>query len=280
MAENFVLQMSPANLVFQRAAQSSPAWQQFSDELMDLIQPGNPAAVSMGAFLRRTLHAFHLWGFHSEMEVLSEVYIRAYYLIHEQGTTLDNLSAWVRKTAHNVIREWSRKGQRSTALDWEVVDEREENQDHQLVLENDVAILAKAHQSLTKEEQRLLTLKIDESLSWREISAHYATEGNPTTEAALRQQKARILKKLRRMYHTLRPLTDISLARLQTREIQTRQSQQHSCHRLTMDRQLAARITTAARYYRRFIFTSGTPGHSGQAHLHQLAYSTGIATCG
>jgi RNA polymerase sigma factor (sigma-70 family) len=187
----------------------SQVWKQFSDDYVELLQPGNPIGVSMEAFLRRTLSVFHLLGFHSEMEVLSEVYLRASCLIHEQGTTIDTPSAWVRKTAHNVIREWSRKRQRSTALDWEVIDEREENHSHRLALENDLAILDKAWQSLTAKEQRLLTLKIDQNLSWPEIGAIYAMDGNPITEAALRQNKARILKKLRRLYHTLSPLTDI-----------------------------------------------------------------------
>jgi RNA polymerase sigma factor (sigma-70 family) len=208
MAEKFVREGSAANFRSQRAAPSSPAWQLFSDEFMGLLQPGNSAAVSMGAFLRRTLNVFHLLSFHSEKEVLSEVYIRAYGLIHEQGTTIDNPSAWVRKTSHNVIREWSRKGKRSTALDWEIVDECEENQDDRLAVEADLAILAKARQSLTAKEQRLLTLKIDENLSWQEIAALYTEKGDSITEAALRQKKARVLKKLRRLYHTLRPISD------------------------------------------------------------------------
>jgi DNA-directed RNA polymerase specialized sigma24 family protein len=183
-------------------------WPDFDTEFTKLLQPDNPVAVSLRAFLRRTLGAFRLLGFYSEMEVLSEVYIRGHRLIHDQCTTIDNPSAWVRKTAHNVIREWSRKGQHSIPLDYEVIDDREENLSYRLALEEEVAILYKVRQSLTKEEQRLLTLRIDKNLSWREIAGIYAEEGNPITESALRQQKTRILKHLRRIYHALRPLTD------------------------------------------------------------------------
>jgi DNA-directed RNA polymerase specialized sigma24 family protein len=142
------------------------------------------------------------------MDVLVEVYVRAHRLVHDEIAEIRTSSAWVRKTAHNVIREWSRKGKRSTTLDWEVIDEREENREHKLALETDVATLDKAWRSLIPEEQRLLTLKITDNLSWREIAAVYATEGKIIPESALRKQKARALKHLRRLYHTLRPLTD------------------------------------------------------------------------
>jgi RNA polymerase sigma factor (sigma-70 family) len=200
-----------------RAGPGSPqepktqSWQFFVAAFLELLQPGNPAAVSMGAFLRRTLLVFRLSSFHSEMEVLSEVYIRAYRLIHEEFAEIRNPSAWIRKTAHNVIREWSRKGRRCDSLQQDVVDEQEDNQEQRLMLDADVTILDKAWLSLTEEERRLLTLKITDNLSWREITGIYATEGKPITESALRQQKARALKHLRRIYHALRPLMDVDL---------------------------------------------------------------------
>jgi RNA polymerase sigma factor (sigma-70 family) len=274
MPDNFVVPMSEADS-FLRQKPESRAWQQFNTAFLELLQPHNPAAFSLGTFLRRTLLVFHRLGFHSEMEVLSEVYIRAHRLIHDEFAEIRNPSHWVRKTAHNVIREWSRKGRRDDSLPQDVVDEQEENRNQRLVVEVDVTILDKAWQALTSEEQRLLTLKITKNHSWREVAAIYAMEGKPIAESALRQQKARALKHLRRLYHALRPLTDIK-----AEELTTRQPQRQLNYPLTVDMPLATSIKFVASYCLQFISKSGTPNNFGQVHRHKFVYLTEFVTSG
>jgi RNA polymerase sigma factor (sigma-70 family) len=193
----------------QRGSRCCPPWQCFNAAFLELLTPSNPAAVAFGAFIRRALLFMHLLGFYSELDVLSEVFIRAHHMIHTQGVEIRNPSAWAKKTALNVIREWSRNGKRFDSLDREVVDEFAEARQTRLSLESDVALLDRAWQSLTAEEQRLLTLKVFDKRSWQEIAAIYASEGKPIAEATLRQQKARALRHLRRIYHVLRPLTEV-----------------------------------------------------------------------
>lgn len=209
MPDDFMVQVSYPDSGSHQETELSSVWQQFSTAFQELLKPDNPAAVSLGAFLRRTLGVFRLLGFHSELEVLAEVYIRAHRLIHSECAEIRNPAAWVRKTAHNVIREWSRGARRYDSLDQEVIDCTDENLKQQLTLEADVKILNRAWQSLTDEEQRLLSFKIVQNFSWNKIATIYAAEGKYISEPTLRQQKARALKHLRRLYHTLRPLTDI-----------------------------------------------------------------------
>ena len=179
-----------------------PAWQSFNSAFDDLLATRSASGISLFAFIRRGLKRFHLDSLHSVREVLSEVYIRAYRLIHDESVAIINPLAWVKRGAFNVIREWSRKQQRLAPLDTDVMDEVVHSPVEPEDLNTDIMILNRAWQELDPDEQILFQLKILQALPWREISNLYALEGKPLSEAALRKQKERALQRLRHVYHS------------------------------------------------------------------------------
>jgi DNA-directed RNA polymerase specialized sigma24 family protein len=283
------------------------SWQHFNTGFVELLEPGNPSAVILGAFIRRNLSGFHLSGLYCEKEVLHEVFIRAHRFIHAEGIEIQNPSAWVRKTALNMIREWNRNGHRVDSLDREVIDERAKVQQTRLSIESDVPLIERTWQSLTAEEQRLLTLKVFDKFSWQEIAAIYASEGKTIPESTLRQQKTQALIHLRRIYHGLRPLTDLHTlpikrisrwlqlnvgwacdgithtsvwlrALTQGPQVQsliaptTFQPQGFIHPQSTDDFQLARSLATVASSFRQFIAKSGSSPNVDQAFCYQLVY--------
>jgi RNA polymerase sigma factor (sigma-70 family) len=184
-------------------------WQKFEHSFGDILVPESASGISLLTFIRRGLKQFHLDSFYSVRDVLGEAYIRAYRLIHDEQVDILNPPAWVKKTAFNIIREWSRRERRFEPLETEVADELVHPPVDPSALSTDIIILNRAWQELDPDERRLLQLKIVEELPWREISNLYALEGKPISESALRKQKERALKHLRKVYHSLRPLEDI-----------------------------------------------------------------------
>ncbi|HEY9659266.1 MAG TPA: hypothetical protein V6C65_12490, partial [Allocoleopsis sp.] len=79
----------------------------------------------------------------------------------------------------------------------------------QLTLKEDLAMLTRALQELDSDEQKLLTLKMIDELSWAEIQRIYALEGKIVSEEALRQRKVRAFRRLRQVYHGLKPLSEL-----------------------------------------------------------------------
>jgi RNA polymerase sigma factor (sigma-70 family) len=185
--------------------------QSFDNDFADLLKPNHPSAASMGAFIRRLLRQFGLHKIYAEADILSEIYVRGYKLT-QGGVIIVNPHAWSKSTAFNIVRELSRKHRQKERRFEELTENTWDKSEHPPIeadAKTDVAILHRALQELEPEEQRLLTLKIVDELSWVEIRNLLSLEGKTVSEATLRKQKERALKKLRRIYHSLRPLADL-----------------------------------------------------------------------
>jgi RNA polymerase sigma factor (sigma-70 family) len=186
-----------------------PAWNDFCKDFSELVNPNNPSAVSLGYFIRRTLRQFRVTSI-AEFDVLVEVLLRAHKLIVlGGGVVIRHPNAWVRRTAFNYIRELSRGQKKVDPLEFDIPDGKASSPIDQLILQADIAILQRALRELDPAEQRLLTLKMIDELSWAEIRMILAGEGKTVSEEALRKQKERALKHLRQIYHALRPLSEL-----------------------------------------------------------------------
>lgn len=186
-------------------------WRVFNFGFQNLLDPESASGLSFLAFIRWGLKQFRLDSFYSADDVLSEVYTRAYRLIHDEHIEIINLPAWAKRVAFNIIREWSRRERRFEALDAldrEVTDESVHLSVDSSAVAKEIRTLLQAWQELDPDEQKLLQLKIVEELPWQEISSRYALENKTISESALRKKKERALKHLRKIYHSLHPLEE------------------------------------------------------------------------
>jgi RNA polymerase sigma factor (sigma-70 family) len=182
----------------------TPGWNDFCKDFEELLNPNHPSAVSLTCYIRRTVRQFRLPSI-AESDILAEVFLRAHKLIVlGGGVIIRHPGAWVRQTAFNYIRELSRNHQRTSSMEFDIPDEQGHSPIDGLILQADIAILERALQELDPDEQRLLTLKIVDELSWAEIRIILAGEGKTVSEAALRKHKERALKHLEQTYHTLK----------------------------------------------------------------------------
>ncbi len=59
--------------------------------------------------------------------------------------------------------------------------------------------LLKLRESLDREEQTLLILRVDKAMAWEEVAEVLRTDGEPATTAALRKRFERLKEKLGRL---------------------------------------------------------------------------------
>lgn len=181
--------------------------QQFETDFLELQKQDSSTGRLMYVFLRRTLGNFHLQGSYNEAYVLNEAYIRGIKCI-EKGEQIFHPSAWLRKTAYNIIRELHRDHQKCTKLD-ETIAESLSTFSVAEELTTNLIILRLAFQMLDPKDQRLLNLKIVEGLAWKNISEILRRYGErDCSEAGLRKRKERALIRLRKKFHMLKPALD------------------------------------------------------------------------
>ncbi len=201
--------MTMSQPVPQSIRDSDRRWAAFRSEVEALLKPGNPSGLSLTAFIKRELRQARLSGY-SEHEILAEAMLRGFNLVVGGGVEIVYPRAWLRKTAYHYIQELRRQQQKCLSLEesW-MPSEQPSLLDH-LALETDLAILNRAFRELEVEEQRLLQLNIFGGLSCPEIKRLLETEGKFVSESALRKRKERAIKHLRQIYHSLRPLAELS----------------------------------------------------------------------
>ncbi|MEA5507002.1 sigma-70 family RNA polymerase sigma factor [Halotia wernerae UHCC 0503] len=177
----------------------------FDQEFRVLLDSGSSSAHSMLAFIKRSLAQFNLSNSYNPTWVINEAYMRAIEFI-AKGEQIDKPLAWVRATAYNIIREQSRERCRFLQLDENMVGSH---------LNCSLDLCAKVEEELFKrvslafeklepEEKEILSLKMINNLSWKEIKLYLISQGRETcNEATLRKRKERALKHLRKIYHSL-----------------------------------------------------------------------------
>jgi DNA-directed RNA polymerase specialized sigma24 family protein len=156
------------------------------------------------AFTRRLLIQFHLDQLYSENDVLNEVYLRGVKQI-ESGTEIKLPSAWIKRTAFNVIRELSRTQKRYESAELDQLPALE--QPSALTLdfpdESDVRQLLASFKTLSKSDQEILQLRLINNLSWQEVSQRLeARTGTLQDIQSLRKRGERALRRLRKEYLT------------------------------------------------------------------------------
>jgi DNA-directed RNA polymerase specialized sigma24 family protein len=149
-------------------------------------------------FLKFHLRNFGLQTRYSEAYILNEAYIRSAGLI-DKGETIHNLSAWLKQTSYNIMRELNRQQWKTQPFDDHLTDKYP----NPVVPEEDEksATLRKAFQKLDEKDQHLLELKVNQDLPWKQIQAILSQEwGENPSQSALRKRKERALLKLRRLF--------------------------------------------------------------------------------
>lgn len=182
----------------------SEAIKQLLDEAKGLLCSSSSSGRLLYAFVRRNLCVFHLNGDFCEAAILNEALIRA-VTATRKGIIIQELPAWLRGAAYNIIREKSRDRKKLVPLESET-DRLEQIVFEPEDIEEDLRFIAVAFGMLEARDQRLLTLKLVDGLSWQEIHEILSAEGQHNCSIpALRKQKERALIRLRKKFHALKP---------------------------------------------------------------------------
>ncbi|HEY9906548.1 MAG TPA: hypothetical protein V6D18_02925 [Thermosynechococcaceae cyanobacterium] len=182
---------------------SPPELEQFKTEIEFLLKPRNPRSHSLTYGIRRLLRQFNLQTAHTENEVIHEACLRGIKLT-ASGEAILCPEAWIRKTALNIVREWSRQARRQTSIADKLKKDKSTNQESLVgveVIEANFRAVQVALQELSEVDLAILQFSI-EGYSWKRIRERLILMGEPEqTEAALRKRKQRILERLRKLYH-------------------------------------------------------------------------------
>lgn len=157
-------------------------------------------AKSMSSYLKRIIKQFNLQGSYSEMDIHAEVYCRSFSLLKRDGISIRNPSAWIKKLAYNIIREWSRKEKNyiNTNSDYS-----ENFTVYEKDLERELRAITSSLNFLSSEEVKLLELRIVEEMSWATIHKVLKAGGEEVSKAALRKRYQIILNRIRNRYCSL-----------------------------------------------------------------------------
>lgn len=177
----------------------------FDVQVKLLLSSKNSEGCTIIPFVERSLTQFNLSGSYSSIEVINEAYLRGRKLI-ENGERIENPLAWIRVTSYNIIREYSRRSQRSLFLEesW-VEDEVNSNLISNEEILSEFERVKLAFNRLNEQDRELLQLKVIDNLSWREIIDYFINKYDfEGSEAKLRKRKHRALQSLRRIYHSIK----------------------------------------------------------------------------
>lgn len=143
-------------------------------------------------FIAWKLHQFHLEHQYDPRDIFLDAYNRAVKAI-EKGEEIRSVPAWLKSTAFNIIREYSRKAGklRTEPLQDQKLPNAPDYCDTDELLEIRLAWLLTALAKLKTADQEILHLRM-QGLSYEEIA-----QQRGGTVAALRQKVSRLLKQLR-----------------------------------------------------------------------------------
>jgi len=187
----------------------------FNTEIQALLKSDNPDAYSILTYIKRCLKQFNLSQLYQPNEILNETYVRAIKSI-ESGKKIENCLAWIRGTAFNIIREFSREAQRSHLVEpnsrWlEVTLESVQCNVTESEIEEDFKAILMALKAMNPADCKILCLKYVEGMSWKKISKLLIEQGEEwQTEETLRQRASRAKKKLRQIFHSIKQPTSVS----------------------------------------------------------------------
>lgn len=167
-----------------------------------LLKKDSPDSRRLCAVVSTMLYRFHLRQRHTVGDVLSEVFVRGLNYVGS-GKKINSHGGWVRVTAYNVVREWSRASKKETmfleeayVVETAMADPDETDQQYRFAYQ--------ALGQLPDFERKLVDLKVMKGLSWREVRQALVESGEPDViEATLRKRKERAVKHMRQCYFEL-----------------------------------------------------------------------------
>jgi RNA polymerase sigma factor (sigma-70 family) len=182
--------------------------------MFDELLPRNPALLCKAPIYLAIQAKLYRSGLYdvSPFDILCEVWLLGVQSV-ERGKPIKKIDAWVYTVALRVIAgkipKKGQKKQRFVEYD-SVMDERvaSVNTPEKIYGECDDASnpqyqkVRQALQQLNDQERDILEATVLDGWSYAEISARMSQDGKPVVEpTALRQQKSRAMKKLKKFYH-------------------------------------------------------------------------------
>lgn len=178
----------------------------FDQAVAALSSSKNPAANKFFATIHRLLYQYRLSKAYEPREIVAEAYLRGVQYMIRSGNPIQSPEAWLRRTCHNVIRElqYKQKQAQKPNFDSELWSPGDQAL-CDLMLREDYESARLAKEQLNREECEILTLRVDQKLTWQAIGAMLLNaEGSPLGENAARQRGFRAFLKLRQHYNAIR----------------------------------------------------------------------------
>lgn len=186
---------------------------ELNDLVTEIMSEESATAYSLFSFVYLKLRQFNLTSQVEVHEIFVEAYLRGINVI-EKGGTIERPSAWLKGTAFNIIREYSRKTKKEYPSDSSLIDnlpnnefnkfnEAEEIEKHLNAVQKSLTILRKENQ----DEAKLIYLKNINGLTWkqiREILIQEEGDNAPSIET-LRKRGSRALHRLRKIFSEIKP---------------------------------------------------------------------------
>ncbi len=157
---------------------------------------------SLIPFIQRTLRQFQLDSYYQPNDVLNEAFLRLKK--KQEIEDISNIHGWLKGTAWNIIREYSRKRQRETLMPNEMYEEisdlNSNSYAESLEEYEHLREVREAFLQLPTEKQELLSLRFVRGLSWNEIADYYRERGEKTSAVTLRKRHERAINALRKQF--------------------------------------------------------------------------------
>jgi len=161
---------------------------------------------SLLKFIHRTLWSFQLSSYYQTEEILHEAILRGSNSI-TKGYKIQNLTAWLRGTCFNLIREFSRLHQKIKELqtsDIEIIQARrsefsypaEEDCEDWIELKLKLESYLQNLESINSDEYQILYQQFFLDKSWQEIQQYFVKQGKSLSIDALRKRGERARAKL------------------------------------------------------------------------------------
>jgi DNA-directed RNA polymerase specialized sigma24 family protein len=162
-------------------------------------------------WIKHLVKQFGLTGYLCEFEVLIEAYTIAIKKTKE-GHVINNLPAWFKGTALNIVRNIKREIRRQDSIKSNFQYDREEveNASYRSIddnsMDDNVQSLIKAFSMLCEADRDILILRIVKGLTWSDIAEKMIQEGKENSTSMekllvrLRQRHSRALSKLRKRH--------------------------------------------------------------------------------
>jgi RNA polymerase sigma factor (sigma-70 family) len=172
----------------------------FDTEFQLLTATNSSKGSSMLFFIYQMLRQFNINDVDAS-DILLEVYLRGRRAI-ESGKTIQNIAAWARKTAYNII-VLSQRRDKNTPKPLCIEEISPYIEPTSEDLNSDFEAIEVALQQLKPIDQTIIRLRFLEGLSWQEIAERLGESETIISQAALRKRAQRALNRLRSNFHSV-----------------------------------------------------------------------------